>query len=499
VETSEIILGDCRQVLKKFEAESFDSMVTDPPAGIAFMGAEWDTHTLDGFEDFLTECFLEAYRVLKPGAHILVWSIPRTSYRTARAIERAGFIIRDGLDNIKDRSAEVEAFLGSLSEEQVELLLRAGPADSFILHMFGSGFPKSLNISKAIDKMKGAERKVVGPGTRQNRHGGGRDIKGGSFHGASDTEQDSYGHGVITEAATPEATQWEGFGTALKPAVETWWLARKPLQEKTVAEQVLATGTGAINIDGCRVAGDLSELINPGTGKPRSGMGSHYNDEGGFGGEAANPPHAGGRWPANVVLQHGPDCKETADNWECAPGCPVRALDEQSGEREVSGSAKLGKSSIRTTVKGTCFGEFGPSDTKCPNDTGGASRFFNNFEPDLEANPFFYTSKISASERKEDFDEGSLVNKHPTTKPKKLMRHLVRLVTPPGGRVLDPFCGSGSTVVAAIEEGMSGVGIEKENEFHTIATKRVTSTLGRIQDRLDKEGAFNLMFELESE
>ena len=471
-------------------------MVTDPPAGIAFMSAEWDTHTLDGFEDFLTEVFLEAYRVLKPGAHILVWSIPRTSHRTACAIERAGFIIRDGLDNIKDRSAEVQTFLSLLSEEQIELLLRAGPADSFILHMFGSGFPKSLNVQKALIKLGSAV-----------------------------------------------AAQWEGFGTALKPAIETWWLARKPLQEKTVVKQVLATGTGALNIDGCRVAGDMSELINPGTGKPRSGMGSHYNDEGGFGGDAANPPNALGRWPANVVLQHGPSCKkigtkkvvpgngsgrgssggdpdtmgyhkhfqhrsggafvdedgtETIDNWECAPGCPVRALDEQSGEREVSGTAKLGKSH-RGGRSGICFGDYNQSPTSLPNDTGGASRFFNNFEPDPEANPFFYTSKISSSERKEDLEEEGLVNKHPTVKSKKLMAHLVRLVTPPGGRVLDPFAGSGSTLVAAVEEGFSGVGVEKDNEFHTIATKRVLAVLERIQDRLDDEASFNLMFELESE
>ncbi len=140
--TAEILLGDCREVLKTLEADSFDSMVTDPPAGIAFMSCRWDNHTLDGFERMLTEVFLEAYRVLKPGAHILVWSIPRTSHRTACAIEQAGFTIRDTLDNVKSRSSEIQAFLESLTEEQVELLLRAGPADSFILHVFGQGFPK---------------------------------------------------------------------------------------------------------------------------------------------------------------------------------------------------------------------------------------------------------------------------------------------------------------------------------------------------------------------
>lgn len=457
------------------------------------MGAEWDTHTLDGFEDFLAECFLEAYRVLKPGAHILVWSIPRTSYRTACAIERAGFVIRDGLDNIKDRSAEVEAFLDSLTEDQVEMLLRAGPADSFILHMFGQGFPKGLNVQKALAKL-GSE----------------------------------------------EAAQWDGFGTALKPAVETWWLARKPLREKTVVDQVLATGTGALNIDGCRVAGDMSELINPGTGKPRSGMGSHYNDEGGFGGEEANPPNPLGRWPANVTLQHGPDCRlvgskkvkgvhtgptantkakevvfggytpknqlithvdkdliETVDDWECALGCPVRALDEQSGEvggRWGKNSSSIGRSGGHT------YSNMNPVD-KNPDyhcDAGGASRFFNNFEPDLEANPFFYTSKISPSERKEDLEDDA-VNNHPTVKSKKLMRHLVKLVTPPGGKLLDPFVGSGTTLIAAIEEGVGGVGIEREERFYRIAVRRLSKTFELIQDRLDKEEAGNLMYLLESE
>lgn len=486
--TSEIILGDCLAVLKTFEADSFDSMVTDPPAGIAFMGAEWDRHTLDGFEKMLTDVFLEAYRVLKPGGHILVWSIPRTSHRTACAIENAGFTIRDGLDNVKDRSAEVEAFLGSLTEEQVELLLRAGPADSFILHMFGQGFPKSLNVQKAL-----------------------------------------------TKAGKVEAAQWEGFGTALKPGVETWWLARKPLQEETVIEQVLETGTGVLNIDGCRVAGDMSELINPGTGKPRSGVGSHYNDEGGFGGDAANPPNPAGRWPANVTLQHGPDCKmvggrkvksgggvnhskalglmnddswtpslstrfnyadgdgtETIDNWECSPSCPVKALDEQSGNRP----GMSGGGTHKKDYRGGLFGGIDSTNT-ARNDSGGASRFFNQFEPDLEAPPFFYTGKITTTERSDGLE--GLVNDHVTAKPKKLMRHLVRLVTPPRGRVLDPFCGSGSTIVAAIEEQMSGTGIERKPEYHQIATKRVQSALQEQEQANQVDEAWELTMSLESE
>ena len=486
--SSEVILGDCLDVLKTIEAESFDSMVTDPPAGISFMNAKWDTHTLDGFEFMLTKVFTEAYRVLKPGSHILVWSIPRTSHRTACAIEQAGFVIRDALDNVKDRSPEIQSFLESLTEDQVDLLLRAGPADAFMLHIFAQGMPKSHNVQKALAK-----------------------------------------------AGSKEADKWKGFGSSLKPGVEIWWLARKPLQERTLIEQVLTTGTGAINIDGCRVAGDMSELINPGTGKPRSGMGGHYNDGGGFGGDAANPPHPAGRWPANLVLTHSPSCKlvgskrvkgkkpeksekptennlygsyekrslkgfyasedstEPVDAWECSPECPVKLLDEQSGDRPgMSGGGKH-----REGYGGGLFGGIDSPNT-ARNDLGGASRFFNQFEPDLEGTPFYYTGKVTSSER-EDGLEGGEENTHPTQKTKKLMGHLVRLITPPSGRVLDPFCGSGSTIVAAIEEDMSGVGIEREPEYQKIATKRVQAALQRQETIKQAHETWDLMLDLESE
>lgn len=500
-----ILLGDCREVLKELEENTFDSMVTDPPAGIAFMGAEWDRHTMDGFERMLTEVFLEAYRVLKPGAHILVWSIPRTSYRTAMAIEKAGFRIRDALDNVKDRSPEVQTFLESLTEEQIELLLRAGPADAFVLHLFGQGFPKSMSVGKAIDKSKGAKRTKASGVKPGHEEFSGRKTKkhitrdSGALEGFDrpwmhdEIASEQYHQKLLP--ATSEAKQWEGFGTALKPAVEMWWLARKPLQEATVAEQVLATGTGALNIDGCRVAGDMSEFINPGTGKPRSGLGSHYNDAGGFGGDAANPPNPAGRWPANVVLTHSTSCHQVdAFTWKCTPGCPVKTLDEQSGNRP-------GMSGGGTHKKDYAGGLFGGVDctNTARNDSGGASRFFSQFEPNLEATPFFYTGKITSSERKEDLEEEELVNKHPTVKTRKLMRWLVRLVTPPLGRVLDPFCGSGSTLVAALEESMSGTGIEREPDYYTLATKRVELALMKIRDQAEKDAAFDSMFELESE
>jgi DNA modification methylase len=437
---TEILLGDCLEVLKSLEDDSFDSMVTDPPAGISILGAKWDNYKMDAFEDMLTSVFLEAYRVLKPGAHILVWSIPRTSHRTAMAIERAGFTPRDAIHNISDRSPLIQAFLESLSESQVELLLRAGPADNFIAHVFGSGMPKSFNVQKALSK-----------------------------------------------AGSVEADKWKGFGTALKPSVEIWWLARKIIQEETIIDQVLTTGTGAINIDGCRVAGDMSELINHGTGKPRSGVGSHYNNKGGFGGDAANPPNPLGRWPANLVLQHGSTCA-----LECAPDCPVRALDKQSGDRPGMSGGGMHKKGY----KGGLFGGVDSTNT-ARNDYGGASRFFNQFEPDLEASPFFYTGKVTGAERGDGLSGEK--NHHPTQKPNKLCRHLVRLVTPPKGRVLDPFCGSGSIIVAALEEGMTGTGIERDPEFYEIASKRVAFALSTQTAIAKSQEIWDLAMGLESE
>ena len=304
--------------------------------------------------------------------------------------------------------------------------MRAGPADSFILHLFGQGFPKGPNISKTLSKL-GSE----------------------------------------------EASKWVGFGTTLKPAVETWWLARKPLRENTIGDQLLSTGTGVLNIDECRIGstkrvpGGLSRtngitLVGSENGSLRHEVGS----------EGGHNPNLG-RWPSNVTLEHGIDCKmvvgnptsqttEVADasqsTWNCSPSCPIQIVNNLSYHK---GSDE-------------------------------PSQFFNNFEPDSEANPFLYTGKISSSERKEDLEEEGLINKHKTVKSKKLMSHLVKLITPPEGVILDPFSGSGSTIVAAIEQGFSGVGIEKEVEFHSIAVMRVESALS-------KRAGFDLMLSLESE
>jgi hypothetical protein len=402
-------LGDCLDVLRRLPDCSVESLVTDPPAGISFMAKGWDSDRggRDKWIAWLSEIMRECLRVLKPGGHALVWALPRTSHWTATAIEDAGFEIRDK-----------------------------------VCHIFGSGFPKSLNVSKAIDAAAGAERKVVGS----------RKLGGNAAVSCKD-KGGTYGVNVgtapaidvpITEAATEEAKQWEGWGTSLKPAAEDWILCRRPLVG-TVSQNVLAHGTGGINVDACRIAGDMSELLSA-NGKPRSGVGTHYSDTGTFGGDAANPPSALGRWPANVVLSHDEQC----DDYGCSNYCPIRIMDEQSGERPgMSGGGKH-----KADYAGGLFGGI-DSEHTARNDSGGASRFF-------------YVAKAPKRDKGAD-------NKHPTVKNTKLMSYLCKLITPPGGTVLDPFMGSGSTGVAAVREGFGFLGIEREPEYFECAKKRIES------------------------
>lgn len=220
-----VICGDALAVLKGLPENSVDAIVTDPPAAVSFMGREWDSDKggRTQWVGWLSQVMREALRCLKPGGHALVWALPRTSHWTALALEDAGFEIRD-----------------------------------CVYHLFGSGFPKSLDISKAIDKMADAEREVIG-------HVDGR----GSYDGSIRTPREKFTGNVwnngeaggttlapITAPATPEAQQWQGYGTALKPAVECWWLCRKPLSESSIAANVLRWSTGAINIDACRVGAE---------------------------------------------------------------------------------------------------------------------------------------------------------------------------------------------------------------------------------------------------
>jgi hypothetical protein len=464
-----ILQGDCREVLQTLDAESVDSCVTDPPYELGFMGKRWDATGVA----FDPATWAAVLRVLKPGAHLLAFGGTRTHHRMVCAIEDAGFEIRDEIQ-----------------------------------WLYGSGFPKSLDVSKAIDARKDwslverlsgeikRARAVVGwslaeLGERMKAHtdeqygkwyhrGGhmffetGRSLPsrpewdllrsllpiGPEFHavyeaaerevvGAFRNDRGGRAISIIqggieyapTAPATESARQWEGWGTALKPACEPICLARKPLTG-TVAANVLAHGTGALNIDGCRVG---SETIRSsgwtGMDARRFRHGTRPTDYTAEGKGSPAPSEHTGRWPANVILD--PEA--------------AALLDAQSGERPAGGHllggeyADIGYHGHAT--RRDAFAGYG--------DSGGASRFF-------------YVAKPSGAERGEG-------NNHPTVKPLTLLRYLVRLVTPPGGLVLDPFAGSGTTLYAAQEEGFRFVGIELNAEYIRIAERRMAQgTLGLV-------------------
>jgi site-specific DNA-methyltransferase (adenine-specific) len=328
-----------------------------------------------------------------------------------------------------------------------------------LVHLFGSGMPKGQNLSKAIDKAAGATREVVGP---SRRHGGGNSA---STYAQDDWTQQNIGTMGMQETApaTDEAKQWEGWNTTLKPAHEVWWLVRKPLLEKTVVKQVLATGTGAINVDACRV--EMQD--RPAYEKKRRSFGNEgrvmhgYKGDLGvrYGAEECIAASIKGRWPANAVLSHAAECLEG----QCSEGCAVAALDEQSGVL-TSGALREYVRAPTASVYQAGFQKLGRlSAAGCdrPSDSGGASRFF-------------YTAKVPPAERK--LSDGT-TNQHPTAKSIKLMRYFVRLVTPPNGTVLDPFAGSGTTGVAALKEGFGFLGIELDPEHHRVAQLRLAEAM----------------------
>lgn len=429
--------GDCRDVLPTLAAGSVDAVVSDPPAGIAFMGQDWDdpdTFPLrdrgklpggplpqqtphkhergfangmiysksrkarDAFIDFMTAVMAECLRVARPGAHALVWSLPRTSHWTATAIEDAGWIIEDR-----------------------------------IAHIFGTGFPKHKS--------------------------------------------------------------------KLKPAVEDWWLATKP------------GGAKWLGVDACRVGTDVvKSCITDLTACHGNKLGHH--DALGNRPVIATRENVG-RYPSNLLFTHHPDCRpagtrrvkgsnvpsdlglsvsmgyqgngsgtekraiyadadgmEVVAAWECAEGCPIKALDIQAGERVSGKAGPNGHRRNRPPPEGIYGNGKGLWDEAGDaghlyGDSGSASRFFPQFcwqESDFA--PYLYCAKASRSERA-DF------NNHPTVKPLQLMKWLCRLCCPPGGTILDPFAGSGTTLLAAEAEGFSAIGIESDPAYHAIALRRL--------------------------
>lgn len=375
----EIYNGNCLNEMKRLADNSVSAIVTDPPYGLSFMNKHWD------YDVPSIEIWKEALRVLKPGGHLLSFGGTRTYHRMVVAIEDAGFEIRDQIQWI-----------------------------------YGSGFPKSHNIDKAIDKMAGAEREVIGEKTFSD---GSKARKTQNLGTAVFNDPESRASNlVITAPSTDSAKQWQGWGTALKPANEPIVVARKPLDRgMTIAQNVLKYGTGALNIDETRI----------GTDEIESGRSGHT----GFCTPAEstdNKQFSIGRWPANVIFD-----EEAA-----------AMLDEQSG---VLNSGKPGKRKKEWTGYATGLKTLGQESGF--GDSGGASRFF-------------YCAKASRRERGEN-------NCHPTIKPIKLMEYLIKLVTPPNGIILDPFMGSGSTGVATKNLGVNFIGIEMNEEYFEIAKKRL--------------------------
>ena len=427
------------------EENSIDSIVCDPPAGISFMGKKWDGDKggRNAWIAWMASIAAECLRVLKPGGHAFVWALPRTSHWTATAWEDAGFEVRER-----------------------------------VAHVFGSGFPKSLNVGKQIDKDAGAEREVVGP---SNRHPGKTNAKGSIGDLARYGEAGDF----ITAPATPEAQQWDGWGTALKPAMEDWWLFRKPLAERTVAANVLEWGTGGLNIDATRINADGEDFSNV-RGRPLMKINNRRTDEESLNGaaqlEALRKLKQLGRWPANLILSYPEDEYDADGNLLPNPG-----KDEVLAGFPVTKNGGQNATSVKG--KGMFMNGSNAGTSNYAGDTGSAARFF-------------YVAKSSKRDRNEGCEgleekgkvfngqsaqpagnaEGSVedkfstlpsANNHPTVKPTALMQYLCRLITPPGGLVLDPFCGSGSTGKGAVLEGFRFVGIEQDAEYIEIARRRI--------------------------
>lgn len=442
----QVIVGDCRETMAAMPAESVDAIVTDPPYGLGFMGKDWDVGVPG------VEFWRGALRVAKPGAHLLAFGGSRTWHRMAVAIEDAGWEIRDSIQ-----------------------------------WLYATGFPKSLDVAKAIDLAGGLPPKAQAEMLRRRREGaaltredvaravgctpasvrdweeGRSRTEGGPVEWivpspdyrarlsdllgysaderrlvavADDRRDDGtvYGLGhsgdVRDGGNTPAAREWQGWGTALKPAHEPIVVARKPLAG-TVAHNVLTYGTGALNIHGCRVAED---------------------------------PATPGRWPANVILD-----EHTAE-----------VLDAQAG-RSVS---RIGKP--RTGANGQGWGMTATGAEY--DDEGGPSRFFYVAKPTRAERDLGLAGPARTGGELTNRRDGSAGlnnpragagrtsggrNIHPTVKPVNLMRYLVRLVTPPGGLVLDPFCGSGTTGGAAVLERVRFIGCELSDEYAEIARARI--------------------------
>jgi site-specific DNA-methyltransferase (adenine-specific) len=417
-----LIQGDNLKILPTLKSNSVHAIITDPPYGLVgnsrggssqpgdlntpygrsgpskkrgFMGKEWDGSGIENNVDMWKECF----RLLKPGGHLLSFGGSRTYHRMACAIEDAGFEIRDQ-----------------------------------IMWVYGSGFPKSHNVGKAVDKLQGNKRKV---GNFRKDGRGKWDLKLQREKGDTGIGHMDGSHQKYFE--TKGNSEWEGFGTALKPAHEPICLARKPLTG-TVAENVLKHGCGALNIDGCRVAidpvSDASQLrtMNRSQKQDRNGWGMNQNE-----GDSPQVVSTQGRWPVNFCHDGSEEVTKHFPNTKSGTGSGLTQTKARSWKNtSTAGINRIGH-----------------------NDFGSAARFF-------------FCAKSSKRERSKD-------NNHPTVKPLKLMMYLCKLITPPNGIILDPFMGSGTTGISAKRLGFGFIGIEKEKEYYNISEQRINKAKKQIK------------------
>lgn len=467
----QLFTGDSLEILKGFADNSVDSIVCDGPYGLGKepdpmeVLRDWLDHSYHEvkakggcmnkrWDNFVPQPLLwrECYRVLKPGGFLLSFFGTRTYDWGVMAIRLAGFSVRDTLQWI-----------------------------------YGQGFPKSLDISKALDKMAGAKREVIGRDAKKWRN-----VENHSGD-ALKFKYDYYDtKAAITVPATQDAKQWDGWGTALKPANEPIVLAQKPISERNIALNVLKWGTGGLNINGCRVAFESAEDLEGATygnqpvingGNYATGPGKDIRAEN----VEANPQ---GRWPANVIHDGSPDVVQHFPHTESGSIQPHHNSGTDSGQK-----FNYGIYGQRNAIKYETIG-----------DRGSAARFF-------------YCSKASPLDRDEGLEgfelkeagamqgnqDGSRIrngkvietpqraNDHPTVKPTDLMRWLCRLVTPPGGIVLDPFCGSGSTGKGCMLEGLRFIGIDMDQKNIDLSRARIEFAK-RQADRIARMGVQGTLF-----
>lgn len=487
----DVLHGDSLALMAEMPSCSMHAIVTDPPYAIDFMDKAWDHHaTPADFQEWCRQWAAEAFRLLVPGGYLLAFGGTRTYHRLASGVEDAGFEIRDSIQ-----------------------------------WWYGSGMPKGRNAATAVDQHLGTPGSYGGVKAghedfvdRTDDHAAGGRGEGWDRPWRADQSAVTRSHQKYIPAG-PEAAAWEGWSTALKPAVEPIVVARKPF-DGTIGAVLAVHGAGAIHVDATRVdyrsLGDQAAAIpqgrittkGPGAigATPDAGRDIERVDYNGY-------DNSKGRWPTNLLLGHDPTCvlvgtvvaggdnraqdelgsrprvfapnddrpgtplpnapvygDELVEAWDCAPGCPVALLDTQAGERR-SGTPGTIRGGVNTS---TALGaESRPPGTPMTGygDTGAASRFYPTFswDDDLDV-PFFYAGKASRAER--DAGAGGR-NMHSTVKPVALMRWLLRLVAPAGGHVLDPFAGSGSTGVAAILEDVRLTCIEREGEHVAVARARI--------------------------